>query len=157
MGELMNFMVLERPQCVIVREDIGFVHTVVIHIHTVEVYTDFIGGADCRISQDGVEYEKYRHFSTFERFHEAMPGTAGAIRCNHEFVPSPQHDEMGMVTGICKKCGGWGVISDKRKFDKTLCPHCCSLTTFELGNGVYSCVECGFKVREEDFIPLQVR
>jgi len=126
----MNFTVLERPQCVIVREDIGFVHTVVIHTHTVEVYTDFIGGSDCRVMQDGVEYEKYRHFSNWMRFQEAMPGTAGAIR---------------------------PISKNVRTFSKTLCPHCTSLTTFELGNGVYSCVECGFKVREEYFIPMQVR
>ena len=75
-----QFKLLSRPRCYIVHEiPIGLIHTVIQHPHSIEVHTDMVGGDDMRVHQDGVEYEKYRHFANWSRFEEEMPGTAHCI------------------------------------------------------------------------------
>ena len=74
-----QFKLLSRPRCYVVHEDIGLIHTVIQHTHTIEVHTDMVGGDDMRVRQDGVEYEKYRHFANWSRFEDAMPGTARCV------------------------------------------------------------------------------
>lgn len=79
-----TFRLLCLPRCYVVQEDIGLIHTVIQHQHTVEVHTDMIGGVDMRVYVDGVEYEKYRRFKNWTQFSEAMPGTA---RCISDATP----------------------------------------------------------------------
>jgi len=75
-----EFKLMSRPRCYVVYEEpIGLLHTVVVHPHFIEVHTDLIGGMDFKVFQDGVEYEKYRHFTNWSRFEEAMPGTARCV------------------------------------------------------------------------------
>jgi hypothetical protein len=76
-----------------------------------------------------------------------------------ELQPAALFDEGGVIDCYICKCGQVVPLDkpDKRIFDKTLCPRCCALTPFELQGGIYRCAGCGFRVREEDFVPMQVR